>query len=459
MRVAEATSAARSAALDTAAAPVLRQEVLKAQSASVAVVSGATSFSQAYIQSLQTALEEGASLMRAGYTVGDARAEEATREPDRDPVHAASLVAAVTPARVTLAGILALATFLDIVGLNTEGYANTYYAAAVKSMAMNFHNFFFASFDPGGFVAVDKPPFGLWLQVISVKLFGFSGVSMLLPQAIAGVASVAVIYVLVGRRFGPLAGNIAALAMAVTPVAIVDNRNNTSDSVLILLLLLAGLAVTRAAEAGRLRWLLAGGVLVGLAFNVKEIEAFMVLPALGLLYLGAAPVGLPRRLWHLMLAGFVTLLVSVSWIVTVDLIPAADRPFVSDSGTNSEISLALGYNGFGRLATGLLSHLPKIPLLNVKVDGSIVPGISTDIGSPGLLRLFRPEIGGQASWLLAAALLGLVVLLPGIRSMDRQARGATLFWGAWLLVAGSSSARRASTISTTSSSWRRRSRH
>ena len=172
--------------------------------------------------------------------------------------------------RLAFIGVVSLSAILNIFHLEGEGYANTYYAATVKSMLQNWHNFFFVSFDPGGFVAADKPPFGLWLQVASAKLFGFSGVSILLPQAIAGVLSVIVLYLLVSRSFGRAAGLLASLALALTPVAVVDNRNNTSDSVLIFLLLLAGWAVTRAVETGRLRWLLLGAAFIGLGFNTKE---------------------------------------------------------------------------------------------------------------------------------------------------------------------------------------------
>ena len=327
----------------------------------------------------------------------------------------------LSPQRLALTGILLLSAVLDVFQLNQEGYANTYYAAAIKSMLVSWHNFFFVAFDPGGFLAVDKSPLGLWIQVASVKLFGFSGMSLLLPQALAGVLSVALLYQLVSRVFGSPAGLLAALALALTPIAVVDNRNNTPDSLLILTLLLAVWALLRAVERGKLRWLLLGAVLVGLGFNIKELQAYLVLPALLLVYLVGAPVRVRTRLWHLVVAGVVLLIVSFCWIVAVDLTPASQRPYVSDSGTNSELSLALGYNGFGRLTAGLLSHLP-IPFLHVKIDFSIVPGISTEIGNPGLLRLFSPSIAGQVSWLLPLALIGLIAALVqprGDRALGR----------------------------------------
>ncbi len=339
---------------------------------------------------------------------------------------------------LSLGCVLLLSAVLNVINLASEGYANTYYAAAVKSMAMSFHNFFFVSFDPAGFVAVDKPPLGLWLQVVSVKLLGFSGVSMLLPQAIAGVLSVFMLWVLVSRVFGRPAGTIAALALAITPISVVDNRNNTSDSVLILMLLLAAWAVFRAIETGRLRWLVVGAICVGAGFNIKELEAYLILPALAIMYLCASPHRLLTRIWHLLVGVIVVLVVSFSWIIAVDLTPANARPFVSDSGTNSELSLAMGYNGFGRLATGLLSRLPTIPILHVKLDFTIVPAISAEIGNPSALRLFEPAIGGQASWLLPFALIGLVAACTAQRPrFPLSTRHASLlFWGTWLITLG-----------------------
>src|SRR5579883_2207230 len=187
-----------------------------------------------------------------------------------------------------LAGVLAVAAALNLIALGREGYANGYYAAAVRSMLQSWHNFFFVAFDPGGFVTVDKPPLGFWIQTASAKLFGFHGWTILLPEALAGVASVAVLFFVVRRVFGPVAGLLAALALALTPISVATNRNNTIDSLLVLTVLLAAWAVLKATESGRLRWLVLGMALVGLGFNIKTLEAFLVLPALVLVYLLAA---------------------------------------------------------------------------------------------------------------------------------------------------------------------------
>ncbi len=342
--------------------------------------------------------------------------------------------------RLALGGVLALAALLNLWGLDRQGDSNTYYAAAVKSMLRSWHNFFFVSLDPGGFVSVDKPPLDLWLQAASAKLFGFSGVSLILPQAVAGILSVAVLYHLVARVWGPVAGLFAALALALTPISVVANRNNIVDGVLVLALLLGAWAATRAAETGRLRPLLLCAVFVGLGFNVKMLQAYLVVPAFGLLYLLAAPLGWGARIRRLALATALLLAVSFSWIAAVDLTPAAARPYVGSSCANSELDLALGYNGLGRLTGNIFSRGSCASATTQGAGGTGAPVggfTANETGTAGPLRLFNAELGGQASWLLPLALLGLAVgawrrrpALP----LDRE-QGAVALWGVWLLTA------------------------
>src|SRR5712691_9142469 len=253
--------------------------------------------------------------------------------------------------RLALGGILLIAIFMDFFQLGKNGFGS-YYPPAVRSMMDNWHNFFFASYDPGGFVTVDKPPVGFWFQVLSAKIFGFNAVSILLPQALAGVLSVVLLYYLVRRHFGVVAGLLAALALALTPISVVTNRNITIYSTLALFLLVGAWAVIRAAETGKLRWLLLSAVIVGIGFNIKMLEAYLVVPAFGLLYLLAAPRSIWKRIGHLALAGVVLLVISLSWVVAVDLTPASQRPYVGSTQDNSELSLALGYNGIQRLLGG-----------------------------------------------------------------------------------------------------------
>src|SRR5438309_2174151 len=203
--------------------------------------------------------------------------------------------------RLALAVVMLVSIFMNFYQLGQNGFGNLYYASAIRSMLDNWRNFFFVAFDPGGFVSLDKPPLGFWLQVVSAKIFGFTPFSVFLPQALAGILSVALLYHLVQRHFGVVAGLLAALALAVSPISVVTNRNNTIDSTLALALLLAAWAVIHAAENGNLRWLLLSAVFVGVGFNIKMAEAYLVIPALVMTYLLCAPRKLWTRIWHLSL--------------------------------------------------------------------------------------------------------------------------------------------------------------
>ena len=366
--------------------------------------------------------------------------------------------------RLALGGILLISIVMNFYQLGKNGFGS-YYPAAVLSMMDNWHNFFFAAYDPGGFVSIDKPPVGFWLEVASAKLFGFNSVSILLPQALAGVLSVLLLYYLVRRHFGVVAGLLAALALALNPISILTNRNVTIDSTLTLVLLLGAWTVLKAAETGRLRWLLLTAFIVGIGFNIKTLEAYLVVPAYGLLYLLAAPHRLRKRIGHLALAGVLLLAISLSWVVAVDLTPASQRPYVGSTQDNSELSLALGYNGIQRLLGSFggfgggssTSSTPGTPPnfgnggpagLSGNGSGQQQPsggpgggggvGGLFDIGTPGPLRLFTQPLAGQIAWLLPFALLGAVALAwqrrPRLQS-DRKQQ-SLLLWGMWLLTMG-----------------------
>ena len=251
---------------------------------------------------------------------------------------------------IALILITILSAILNLGNLGIEGTGNAYYAAAVKSMTMSLKNFFFVSFDPSGFVTIDKPPLGYWLQAISAKIAGFSGWSIILPQALAGVISVVVIYKIVKRSFGKAAGLLSALFLAVTPVFVAASRNNTVDNVLVLALLLACRALSAAAEKGKFRYLVLSMILVGLGFNIKMLQAYMVLPALYVTYLFATAVPFKKRIVHLIAATLVLVTVSLSWALIVDVVPASGRPYVDSSTNNTVMELILGHNGAERLS-------------------------------------------------------------------------------------------------------------
>ena len=328
-----------------------------------------------------------------------------------------------------LCAVLVLALFLDLFRLGERGYSNLYYAAAVRSMLLNWHNFFFVSFDPGGFVAIDKPPVGFWLQVVSAKIFTFSSWSLLLPQALAGVCSVAVLAYLVRRISGPFAGLVAGLTLALMPISVVTNRTNDVDSLLVLTVLCATWAIIVATETGRLRFLLLGAAIIGLGFNIKMLEAYLVVPALALLYLLCAPLRLSTKILHLALAGVVLLAVSLCWIIAVDLTPAALRPYVGSSGYNSEMSLAFGYNGLTRIFgfSSLQSAFSTTPTQGMALI------TANDVGDPGPLRLLNRQLGSQVSWLLPLALAGILAVAWQRRPRLRSDRQGILLWGTWFV--------------------------
>jgi 4-amino-4-deoxy-L-arabinose transferase-like glycosyltransferase len=251
--------------------------------------------------------------------------------------------------KFALTFILILAGFLSIFNIWNEGYGNEFYAASVKSMLVNWKNFFFASLDPGGWVTVDKPPVSLWVQTASAKIFGFYGWSIILPECLAAVATTAIIYHIVKCHFGKIAGLISALVLAISPIFIVISKTNNTDSVLILLMVLATWALMVAADKGQLRYLLLSVVFLGIAYNAKTLEAFLILPALFAVYFFATNIKWRTRIWHLLVATVVLAIVSLSWSVIVDLTPASERPYVDNSTTNSELELAIGYNGLERI--------------------------------------------------------------------------------------------------------------
>jgi 4-amino-4-deoxy-L-arabinose transferase-like glycosyltransferase len=250
---------------------------------------------------------------------------------------------------IALAAILLLAAVLRFANLEAIGYGNTYYTAAVKSMIQSWHNFFFVAAEPGGSVSVDKPPVGLWLQAVSAYFLGVNGFAVVLPQLIAGLLSVVLVYHLARHSFGTAAGLLAALVMAVMPVVIATDRNNTIDSTLILALLLAAWAFIKATETRRLRYLLLGAALVAIGFNIKMLQAYLPLPAFFALYLLGSAERFWRKVGKLALATALLLVLSLSWAVVVDLTPADQRPYVGSSSDNSELSLIVGYNGVQRL--------------------------------------------------------------------------------------------------------------
>jgi 4-amino-4-deoxy-L-arabinose transferase-like glycosyltransferase len=334
-------------------------------------------------------------------------------------------------ARPALLSLLVATALLYMVGLGRSGWANAFYSAAVQAGAKSWKAFFFGSFDSSSFITVDKPPASLWVMELSARLFGVNAWSILIPQALEGVAAVGVLYAVVRRWFTPAAGLLAGAALALTPVATLMFRFNNPDALLVLLLVLATWAVTRSLEHGSYRWLSLAAALVGFAFLTKMLQAFVVVPVFVLVYVWAAPVSLWRRLKHIALAAAALLVSAGWWVAIVELWPAASRPYIGGSQKNSVLELIFGYNGLGRLTGNETGSV---------VPGGVVPGGGTGTasawGPTGWSRMFNSSWGGQVAWLLPAALAFFVVLLWLSRRAPRtdRTRAAALLWGGTLVL-------------------------
>src|SRR2546429_114133 len=244
---------------------------------------------------------------------------------------------------------MAVTFVLYVWGLDRNGWANAYYAAAVQAGTKSWKAFFFGSLDVSNFITVDKSPAFLWVREISARLFGFNQCSMLVPQAMEGVATVAIVYIAVRRWFGPAAGIIAGAVVTLTPVAALMFRYNNPDALLVLLLTAAAYATLRATESGSTRWLVLAAALIGTGFLAKMLQAFVIVPAVILVYLVAGRPRLLQRIKQLVFAGTTLVIASGWWVAVVQLWPSADRPYIGGSQDNNLLNLIFGYNGFGRL--------------------------------------------------------------------------------------------------------------
>ena len=310
--------------------------------------------------------------------------------------------------RPELLGLVALAIALNLWALDQNGFANEYYSAAVRSMASSWHNFLYDSFDPSGVMTVDKPPLALWVQALSVRAFGFHPLGMLVPQALMGAGSVALLYDLTRRRFGRAAGFVAGLVLALTPMTVAISRHNNPDALLVLCSVAALWFLVRGLEDGRTRWIVLSGVAVGLGFEAKMGVALIVVPAIAAAWLWVAPEGRARAVRQLLLGGAAMVAVGGAWPLLMALTPASQRPWISGTSDNSIWSLITQYNGFGRI-DGQAGGPQAFP-----GGGNGGPFG----GSPGVLRLLNQAFGGQAGWLLGFALVGGI----GIGAMSRLRR-------------------------------------
>ncbi|HET8570349.1 MAG TPA: glycosyltransferase family 39 protein [Candidatus Limnocylindria bacterium] len=307
--------------------------------------------------------------------------------------------------------------------LAASGWANSYYSAAALAGSHDWLAFLFGSFDAGNAITVDKTPASLWVMSLSVRLFGLNSWSVLVPQAIEGVAAVALLYLTVRRQAGVLAGFVAGAVLALTPVAALMFRFNNPDALLTLLLVAAASFTVRSLDHGSLRWLALAGGCIGFAFLTKMLEGLTIVPVLAAVYLLAAPGTLRGRVVGVGVAALATIVSAGWWLALVILWPASGRPYIGGSQTNSILDLMLGYNGFGRL-TG--AEVGRVGGGGPFGDGS------------GWLRLFGGELGSNVSWLIPAAVIALAGLLWLTRHRPRTSllRAHALLWGGWLLLLG-----------------------
>jgi 4-amino-4-deoxy-L-arabinose transferase-like glycosyltransferase len=336
----------------------------------------------------------------------------------------------------TLLVLLALAAALYLWGLDRSGWANSYYAAAVQAATKSWKAWFFGSFDSSNFITVDKTPGSLWLMGLSARIFGLNSWSLLVPEALCGVATVGLVYVAVKRWWGIAGGLIAGLVVAATPVAALMFRFDNPEPLFTLALVGAAYAVMRAVENGRTWWLIFAGALVGFAFLTKMLEAFVVLPAFAVAYVVFGKPRMLKRAWQVVVSAAAVAISAGWWVVVVQLWPAASRPFIGGSTSNSVLQLAFGYNGLGRLNGNEVGAVgPQGPVTGTWINNQL-------FGSTGLGRLFRGNMGHEISWLLPAVLIALaaaIVLACVYRKearTGRMFRAALIVWGGWLLSMG-----------------------
>lgn len=348
--------------------------------------------------------------------------------------------------------IVILSFVLNIANIGIQGYGNEYYAAGIKSMLTSFKNFFFLSFDPSGFVSLNKPPLGLWIQGIFAKIFGLSGFSLILPEAIAGTICVFILYILIKRYFGLMPAIISSLILAITPIFVAVSRTNDFQTIVILLMMLSIMPAIKASKTGKLKYLIVSFIIVGISFNVNRLEAFIILPAIYLTYILSEPLGekkvveryaygitfiteakerksLNSKIKSLVIATIVLLVVSLSWSFLVDLIPANNRPYIGDSTTNSEIELVLNHYNLSKFNVNSNINLDYKGDKTLSYDGLTLNAteltqnyntwntIHKNYESPlGIFKLFENNnVTDQISWFLPLAIIGLIVSIVNRR--------------------------------------------
>lgn len=360
-------------------------------------------------------------------------------------------------------GLLLFTAIFYLWNLTINGMANSYYAAAAQAASTNWTAWLFGSLDAANFVIVDKPPISMMIMGLFGRIFGFSSWSMLLPHALAGIATVALVYLTVKRWYGACAGLIAGIVMAMTPAAALMFRFNNPDSFLTLFLTASAYSFLRAFEVNKpVLWLSLAGLFTGFAFNTKMLQGLLLLPIMTIIYISFARSKFTTRMWHLSVAGIVTIASTFWWSILAWLTPAANRPWVGSTNDNNIWSLIFGYNGFGRLfghgggpgggapGGGGAANMAQIGTQAAQPAQMVLPtggGLGADGrgggpggvgfgGETGLLRIFNESFGPNIAWLIPVALIGggLVIWLLRRAPRHNKERVGVLLWLGWLLI-------------------------
>ena len=341
-------------------------------------------------------------------------------------------------ARPILVTITALATLSYSWGISNFPLESLY-AAAARSMGSSWKDFFFGAVDPSGTVTLDKLPGAFWIQALAVRVFGFHYWVVAMPQVVAGALTVIVLYRVMRTLAGPKAGLVAALVMAASPVTALVNRGNVSDSILVLLTVLAADATVRALQSGRFRTLLLAGLWIGLAFQTKMLQAWLIVPALFLAYLVAGAPHFRRRVQQVATACVVVVVVSLSWMTVVSAVPGHDRPYVDGTRDDSLFVQVFAYNGWSRIGVPLLDHDVVATLQPFqKVQHEVNPDVGTTSIRASVDRILVGPLGRDDGWLMPAAITSIVGLLIVRRRKPRQdlTRAGVILWGGWLVTLG-----------------------
>ncbi len=369
-----------------------------------------------------------------------------------------------------LVGILILSAFLYGWGIWDAGSANSYYTAAITSMTKSWSNFWYGAFDPAGFITVDKPPVALWLMAISAKIFGVHGWSVVLPSVLSGIGSVYLMYKLLAPKFGLLAGRIGSLILTLTPTVVANSRTNNMDAILVFFLLLAVYILQKAVAKKNIWLVIVSFGLIGVGFNIKMLQAFMILPAMLVYYWVAIKLPWKKKIAWLVVGMASLSIFTVAYPLAVDSVDQSSRPYIGSSQTNSLMELAFGYNGTERLlgqSTGTGGAFPGMGSTKKstgtkknngapsgkKPSGSAPTGKMTrqaqggqgggnsafSIGSAGPFRLFQSDLGSQIGWYLPLAILGLIAGWFGFRKRGAkwyhvsEEQSEVLLWAGWFV--------------------------